>query len=246
MIRFAFLFALALHIGGAHVLLSQSAEEMESQSLARKKSIQSSVKRVAAMARREDIPGLLKGASSDQNPYHRVVCGYALFRIDPAKFEKPFLRSFRSTTKAPLWLSELQAFPEEMPAPKFPRDPKPFSYWSVSEALLKIARTGNRRALEIWLTFVGGDGEFGEGRSEDFTMFFLDSPKAVLKSWAVIRKHEDEIWHWGHLPAAIKQSRSKYLKLMSPKDPRRAEVMAIFDNLIALSTEESNGIEEPK
>ena len=193
------------------------------------------------LAKQGDLERLLSASRTAKSPLSRVVYGYALFVLDRKRNPTYFLEAFPKKELKNLDLSSLDnAFSEEE-APAFLGETKPFSYWSINEALLSLARSGNSKALRIWLTYAGGGAEHIEGRIWDLSKFFSSSPRMVIKNWDLFRDCVDELYVCEESPEHFRKLRKRYLQLLPPGHSARIEILAQIDRLEAEAVQESKG-----
>jgi len=200
---------------------------------ARKAGCRIAIQTAAKRAKKNDVDLLITTAGGARDPLHRVVSGYALYRLDPNKHSEKFLSTFVESKNFPLRLPLLDAFNEESKAPIFPGDEGAFSYWSVMNALIGLSKQGNAKALKIWLIKTGGDGEYGEGKSEEISDFLFTSPQMVIDNWKLVRKYSHIFFAWGGKPDRFIQMRKNYLALLSKEHPFRTEILKMIDRLKA-------------
>lgn len=211
---------------------------------ARQATCRNAIERAAKLARNGDLSQLLSKSKSANDPLHRIVYGYALFRLNPRTYRTQFLDTFHNVNGLPVYLTLLDAFPSQDDAPIFPGDKRPFSYWSISEALLNQIKKGDRTSFRVWLDFAGGDGEYGEGRSEDFSSLLDSASVLVVSEWPMIRSRVNEFDTWGASPEYFEKLRVRYSASISLKNPYRNEILSLIQRLKSQAEQESRPDEE--
>ena len=194
-------------------------------------------KEICTLASQGEFPKLKILAKSSPSPTTRLFAGYVLYQSNKKSNARIFANVFPSTHQGALdFIKIYQSIPysakEEGNEYRHNNLKWTLGFWSIYHAYLELVKSDNNVALKRFLLLAGlGDGEVGEGISEDIANLFYD-PKFVLSNWSVLAPHKEFLRSVKNYttPGQFSTIRNGYESALQPSDPRKTIILRLLDN----------------